>query len=162
MPPRPGPQDAWRHVHLWFRGLVDDIQDRFVDEDLTVFIDCNPSFSIYTTMALAASDRLIIPFSADGSSKRAVKSVISLAYGKLEVIVLPVQGQLQNITVILQPDRMQVPKIYMYVGNREAGTWNSAPQVTASHWAASIRNGELSSARNRDIQAVQFSSIESS
>jgi len=115
---RPGPQDAWRHVHLWFRGLVDDIQDRFVDEDLTVFIDCNPSFSIYTTMALAASDRLIIPFSADGSSKRAVKSVISLVYGKTRSHSSTSAGATSEYHRNSAAYRMQVPKIYMYVGNR--------------------------------------------
>jgi hypothetical protein len=46
-----------------------------------VFIDCNPSFSIYPELAMSASDRLIIPFSADGSSKRAARAVLALLYG---------------------------------------------------------------------------------
>ncbi len=72
----PGPQDAWRTVHLWIRDLITDIQTSWNDEKTCVFIDCNPSFSIYTELALTSADRLLIPFSADGSSKRAVKAVL--------------------------------------------------------------------------------------
>ena len=32
---------------------------------LTVFIDTNPAFSVYTECAVAAADRLIIPVNAD-------------------------------------------------------------------------------------------------
>src|SRR5579871_1833948 len=66
----PGPSDAWRLVHGWISDLIADIRMSWNVEDSTVFIDCNPSFSIYTELAMSASDRLIIPFSADGSSKR--------------------------------------------------------------------------------------------
>src|SRR5574338_556097 len=77
----PGPQDAWRIVHTWLSDLISDITTSWDHVPTTVFIDCNPSFSIYTELALSASDRLIVPFSADGSSKRAVRAVLSLAFG---------------------------------------------------------------------------------
>jgi hypothetical protein len=78
---QPGPDDAWAKVHLWIRDLITDVRESWHVKDSTVFIDCNPSFSIYTEMALSASDRLIIPFSADGSSRRAVRTVLALLYG---------------------------------------------------------------------------------
>ncbi|KAF0117895.1 MAG: ATPase [Rhodospirillaceae bacterium] len=78
----PGPDDAWRIVHGWISDLIADIRRSWNIEDTTVFIDCNPSFTIYTELAMSASDRLIIPFSADGSSKRAVRAVLSLLYGR--------------------------------------------------------------------------------
>lgn len=77
----PGPIDAWRIVHGWVSDLIADIRASWNVVDSTVFIDCNPSFSIYTELAMSASDRLIIPFSADGSSKRAVRAVLALLYG---------------------------------------------------------------------------------
>lgn len=110
----PGPQDAWRVVHLWIRDLINDIQASWNDENVCVFVDCNPSFSIYTELALTASDRLIIPFSADGSSKRAVKAVLSLVYG-----IRRHQGDPQSDFYLeSQRYRMALPSIYMYVGNR--------------------------------------------
>jgi chromosome partitioning protein len=110
----PGPQDAWRIVHLWIRDLITDILASWNNADSCVFIDCNPSFSIYTELALSAADRLMIPFSADGSSKRAVKAVLSLIYG-----VRRHQGDPQsNYYLESTKYRMAFPNIYMYIGNR--------------------------------------------
>src|SRR5450759_5282965 len=82
----PGPSDAWRIVHGWISDLIADIRLSWNVSDSTVFIDCNPSFSVYTELAMSASDNLIIPFSADGSSKRAVRAVLSLLYGITRVV----------------------------------------------------------------------------
>ncbi|MBO9108709.1 ParA family protein [Agrobacterium sp. S2/73] len=117
-----GPGDAWRIVHTWIRDLIEDVRVSWNQETITVFIDCNPSFSIYTELAMSASDRLLIPFSADGSSKRAVRSVLSLVYG-----VLRSPGQLQSQFFInSQRWSMTRPLIYSYVGNRLTQMNNSS------------------------------------
>ncbi|MCW8164378.1 ParA family protein [Verminephrobacter aporrectodeae subsp. tuberculatae] len=111
---KPGPDDAWRFVHMWIRDLIADITHNWGNTAHTVFVDCNPSFSIYTELALSTADRLIIPFSADGSSKRAVRSVLALVYG-----VSRQAGQAQSEFFLeMQRCSMNRPKIYMYVGNR--------------------------------------------
>ncbi len=110
----PGPSDAWRIVHSWISDLIADIRHSWNVNDSTVFIDCNPSFSVFTELAMSASDRLIIPFSADGSSKRAVRAVLSLLYG-----VTRVSGAEQSEFYLnTQRWRMTSPRIYCYVGNR--------------------------------------------
>lgn len=110
----PGPTDAWRIVHTWISNLIEDIQRLWNQDDTSVFIDCNPSFSIYTELALSASDRLIIPFSADGSSKRAVRTVLALLYG-----ITRIRGSQQSQFYLnSQQFRLQIPKIYCYAGNR--------------------------------------------
>ena len=81
---------------------------------MTVFIDCNPSFGIYTELALSAADRLIVPFSADGSSRRAVRAVLALVYG----ITRRPGSQQSEFFINSQAFRMRVPRIYRYVGNR--------------------------------------------
>jgi cellulose biosynthesis protein BcsQ len=110
----PGPADAWRIVHLWISDLISDIRRSWDVQDSTVFIDCNPSFTVYTELAMSASDNLIIPFSADGSSKRAVKAVLALLYGITRVAGAP-QSQ---FFLESQRWRMSTPRIYSYVGNR--------------------------------------------
>jgi len=110
----PGPTDAWRIVHTWISDLIEDVQSLWNQDDTAVFIDCNPSFSIYTELALSASDRLIIPFSADGSSKRAVRTVLALLYG-----VTRTRGSQQSQFYLnSQQFRLRTPKIYCYAGNR--------------------------------------------
>lgn len=117
-----GPDDAWRLVHMWIRDLIADVADAWAGNEYTVFVDCNPSFSIYTELALSASDRLIIPFSADGSSKRAVRSVLALAYG-----VSRRAGQAQSDFYLgTERHSMNRPKIYMYVGNRLTQSYYSS------------------------------------
>ena len=110
----PGPDDAWARVHLWIRDLITDIQEKWAVDDCTVFVDCNPSFSIYTEMALSASDRLIIPFSADGSSRRAVRTVLSLLYG----VMRRPGAERSEFYRRSEEFRLRVPRIYCYVGNR--------------------------------------------
>ncbi|MBZ4256261.1 AAA family ATPase, partial [Mycobacterium tuberculosis] len=102
--------------------LISDICNSWNNEDSCVFIDCNPSFSIYTEIALTAAERLLIPFSADGSSKRAVKAVLSLVYGERRH-----QNEPQS-DFYLNSNRysMSLPQIYMYVGNRLTQMNNSS------------------------------------
>jgi cellulose biosynthesis protein BcsQ len=110
----PGPEDAWRIVHIWIRDLISDIKHSWNDNQPCIFIDCNPSFSIYTELALTAAERLLIPFSADGSSQRAVKAVLSLIYG-----VTRNKGEQQSeFNLNSNRYRMALPLIYMYIGNR--------------------------------------------
>ena len=109
----PGPSDAWRIVHTWISDLIGDVR-RQCGSASTVFIDCNPSFGICTELALSAADRLIIPFSADGSSRRAVRSVLALLYG------ITRRPGAQQSDYYLRSDqyRLPLPRIYCYVGNR--------------------------------------------
>lgn len=110
----PGPQDAWRIVHIWIRDLIADIKKSWNQDDICIFIDCNPSFTVYTELALTAAERLLIPFSADGSSQRAVRAVLSLVYG-----VRRHQGEPQSEFFLnSQRYRMSLPGIHMYIGNR--------------------------------------------
>ena len=46
-----------------------------------VFIDTNPSFAVYTEMALAAAQKLIIPVNADDFSREAIITMLDLVYG---------------------------------------------------------------------------------
>lgn len=109
-----GQPEAWSIVHTWISDLIADVKNAWNQEDMTVFLDCNPSFSIYTELALLASNRLIIPFSADVSSKRAVKAVLSLLYGIARYPEAPQSEFYLNSHSF----NLNIPEIYCYVGNR--------------------------------------------
>lgn len=64
-------------VVSWIKDFIHAVQN---DYDI-VFIDTNPSFAIYTQMAITASDFLLIPLTADNSSIRAIHNVLHLVYG---------------------------------------------------------------------------------
>ncbi|MCL2178588.1 MAG: ParA family protein [Proteobacteria bacterium] len=77
------PEKAWKNVHNWLLDLViacsKSIEGR--ETKTVTFVDCNPSFSAYTELAMAASERIIVPCSSDGSSARAIDNMGSLLYG---------------------------------------------------------------------------------
>lgn len=75
------PADAWRNVHNWLLDLVAACSTKLGIENTVSFIDCNPSFSAYTELAMLAAERVIVPCSSDGSSARAIDNVGSLLYG---------------------------------------------------------------------------------
>lgn len=69
--------DTWISVIDWLNDFLEKVKDKYD----VVFIDCNPSFSMFTQIALAATDRIILPVMADDSSRRAIQNVFSLIYG---------------------------------------------------------------------------------
>ena len=111
---QPGPDDAWPRVHQWLLDLIGDVRQKWNTDQVTVFIDCNPSFGIYTELSMSAAERLIIPFSADGSSRRAVRTVLSLLYGTTRLL----GGERSEFARQSERFNVRVPGIYFYVGNR--------------------------------------------
>jgi len=69
--------NVWVTVIDWLRDFLKGIESEYQ----TVFFDCNPSFSLYTQIALATTDRIVLPVMADDSSRRAIQNAFSLIYG---------------------------------------------------------------------------------
>ncbi len=97
----------WVNDLIFAANQVNDYDD--------VFIDTNPSFAIYTQIALAATDRIIAPVMADDSSRRALSNIYSLVYG----INLPaaIYNQYAFHTKLIAAER-QLPKIHLVIKNR--------------------------------------------
>lgn len=106
------PQDAWANVHRWVFDIVDAINTQIPNS--VFFIDCNPSFSAYTGVALLAADRVIVPCTADGSSARAIDNVGQLLYG----IGLPAQYQGVNFSAQAGKHGLSLPSIHLVPLNR--------------------------------------------
>ena len=94
----------------WLKDLLLELENFDV-----VFIDTNPSFSIYTQIALAATEKLIIPVMADDSSKRALSNVLCLVYG------YNIPSQLYSsysFNFEMQEAKLPLPQIHIIVKNR--------------------------------------------
>jgi cellulose biosynthesis protein BcsQ len=70
-------QNPWLAVADWVKDFIDSVSDDF---DIA-FIDTNPSFSMYTQIALSAANRLILPVMADDSSRCAIQNAFALIHG---------------------------------------------------------------------------------
>src|SRR5690606_32624638 len=110
------PVDAWKRVQLWVMDLVAQLRQVSSPRDCTFFIDCNPSFSVYTQQALLAADSIIVPFTPDDSSRRGVANVAALLYGVVDArnsayARLSFSGRAEEYGISL-------PKLRYFVNNR--------------------------------------------
>jgi hypothetical protein len=78
-------------------------------------MDCNPSFSIYTQIGLAAAERLVLPVMADDSSRRAVQNALSLVYGLS--LPSPIYATYAFNTKLAAEGR-KLPQVHLIVKNR--------------------------------------------
>ena len=75
------PADSWARVIKWVHDLVGQLRIMSGDRDAVFLIDCNPSFAVFTQLAVIAAEHVVVPFTADDSSRRGVENVIALLYG---------------------------------------------------------------------------------
>ncbi|PTW59698.1 AAA domain-containing protein [Breoghania corrubedonensis] len=109
--PFPGLTDPWEWVHNIFQRLV-----KSLDKDKwTVFFDTNPSFSIYTELAICGATRLLVPVNADDSSRVAVKALFALLYG-----TNPPHSFFGGYTFAAKAKqrKLELPKVHLAIGNR--------------------------------------------
>ena len=112
------PTDAWKKVLSWIKDLTFALRKRSGNRDTLFILDCNPSFAIYTQLALAAAENLIVPFTPDDSSRRAIENVVALihmngtsnpridAYAKI------------NFAKRAKDEELDIPKLHTFVSNR--------------------------------------------
>lgn len=110
------PTDAWRQVLSWVKDLVNALKARNPDKDTLVVIDCNPSFAIYTQLALAASEYVVVPFTADDSSRRGIENVVALLYGVGD----PHTATYAKLSFSKKAmaEGLDIPKLHTFVSNR--------------------------------------------
>ena len=103
--------DTWARIVSW---LIDYVNAAKNDFDY-VFLDANPSFSIYTQIAMAAANRVVLPVMADDSSRRAIQNAFSLVYG----LKLPSEIYAQHLFATrMETAKLPLPKVHLIVKNR--------------------------------------------
>ena len=120
------PADTWANVHRWLKDLLDAIARKHTNA--TFFIDCNPSFAAYTGLAVVASDRLIVPCTADGSSARAISNIGQLLYG----IGVPSSYKAVNFPARAKNYRLALPTIHAVPLNRSTQYEQKASKAFAA------------------------------
>lgn len=102
----------WEDVYSIIKNLT---EKQIKEKPCTYFIDTNPSFSIYTQIAILAGEELLVPINADDSSIFAITGLFNLIWGTEEPH--PVYG---NYTFASKVNRFKIerPKIKLLLGNR--------------------------------------------
>lgn len=116
--------NAWLGVIDWLRDFVDEIQEEYD----VVFIDTNPSFSMYTQIALSTASSVVLPVMADDSSRRAIQNAFSLMYG----VKLPSEVYSKyTFATKLNHAKRELPKIHLILKNRLTQYMGSASAYAA-------------------------------
>ena len=102
----------WVEIH----SIIKKLTERTIfDKPTTFFIDTNPSFSIYTQIAILSGQKLLVPINADDSSIYAISGLFNLIWGTEKSH--PVYGK---YTFAAKVDIFKIarPKIALLLGNR--------------------------------------------
>lgn len=103
----------WKWIIEIFKNFIDHIVSD--ENDWMVFVDTNPSFSIYTQMAISAVERLLSPINADDSSKTAVSAMVALLHGTNPPH--PIYGS-WTFAEMAKEQNVTIPQIHLLIGNR--------------------------------------------
>lgn len=104
----------WVWIHNIFKNLIENIVS-LSDKDWMVFVDTNPSFGIYTELAICSAERIISPVNADDSSRTAANAMAILLHGTNPPH--PIYGTWTFAAQALNYG-IQIPKIHLIIGNR--------------------------------------------
>ena len=103
--------NTWVAIINWLNDFIKPIENEY---DI-VFLDANPSFSMYTQIAIATSTKVVLPVMADDSSRRAIQNAFSLIYGlKLPSEIYSKYAFAEKLEEV----DMTLPKVYMVLKNR--------------------------------------------
>lgn len=103
--------NTWLAIINWLNDFLAPIEEEYD----VVFFDANPSFSIYTQIAIAACRKIILPVMADDSSRRAIQNAFSLVYG----LKLPSEIYTRYAFAEKMKDAgKELPKVHMILKNR--------------------------------------------
>lgn len=128
-------KQAWRNSRM----LLDDVIGAFENEhrDTVVFIDCNPSFAVYTEMAVVAARELIIPCTADTASIRGILNVFRLIYGINAYHLLGIKQDVDDsfftFSETASAQGLTSPKVRMIVLNKSRSLDAKATRAWQAH-----------------------------
>lgn len=105
--------NPWIKIHSIIRELTKKRIDK--ERPCTYFIDTNPSFAIYTQLAIVGGDKLLVPINADDSSIFAITGLFNLIWGTS--VSHPVYGK-YTFASKAKSHRLELPKISFLLGNR--------------------------------------------
>ncbi|QHQ63725.1 AAA family ATPase [Anaerocolumna sedimenticola] len=109
------PKDKpWKWIQEIIKKFISNVTTND-EKDWLVLVDTNPSFSIYTQIAISGVERILTPINADDSSKTAASALIALLHGTIPPH--PIYGS-WTYAAMAAEQGINIPKIHLLIGNR--------------------------------------------
>lgn len=105
--------NPWIKIH----SIIKNLSKKRLNSDrpCTFFVDTNPSFAIYTQLAIVGGEKLLVPINADDSSIFAITGLFNLIWGTS--VIHPVYGKYTFASKAVSHN-LELPKISFLLGNR--------------------------------------------
>jgi cellulose biosynthesis protein BcsQ len=104
------------------RSFLADLLSPFVgggkNRKKIYFFDCNPSFANYTEMAVIASDRIIVPCTADAASIRGIHNLFRMIYGIRIGEESSIDEVFDTFHSKTRDDGIKLPKLHLFIQNK--------------------------------------------
>ncbi len=127
-------REAWKKSRSLLVDLIASFEaDKAISErPKTFFIDCNPSFASYTELGVVASNRIIIPCTADAASIRGIKNLVKLIYG-VSIDNSEQDEMFLDFNKEAKQNKVEFPKLHIFVQNRSRTNESDAAKAFKSH-----------------------------
>lgn len=127
-------KEAWKKSRSLLIDLIASFEaDKTISErPKTFFIDCNPSFASYTELGVVASNRVIIPCTADAASIRGIKNLVKLIYG-VSIDSSEQDEMFLDFNKEAKQSKIEFPKLHLFVQNRSRTNESDAAKAFKSH-----------------------------
>ncbi|MFO4537221.1 ParA family protein [Klebsiella pneumoniae] len=127
-------KEAWKKSRSLLIDLIASFEaDKTISErPKTFFIDCNPSFASYTELGVVASNRVIIPCTADAASIRGIKNLVKLIYG-VSIDSTEQDEMFLDFNKEAKQSKIEFPKLHLFVQNRSRTNESDAVKAFKSH-----------------------------
>lgn len=127
-------KEAWKKSRALLVDLIASFEaDKAISErPKTFFIDCNPSFASYTELGVVASNRIIIPCTADAASIRGIKNLVKLIFG-VSIDNSEQDEMFLDFNKEANQNQISLPKLHIFVQNRSRSNESDAAKAFKSH-----------------------------
>ncbi|HAI51382.1 ParA family protein [Atlantibacter hermannii] len=127
-------KEAWKKSRSLLIDLIASFEaDKAISErPKTFFIDCNPSFASYTELGVVASNRVIIPCTADAASIRGIKNLVKLIYG-VSIDSSEQDEMFLDFNKEAKQSKIEFPRLHLFVQNRSRTNESDAAKAFKSH-----------------------------
>lgn len=125
-------QGAWRRSRNLLLELLQTYEKNSKKQTF-FFIDCNPSFSTYTEMAILSADRLIIPCTADFASIRGIGNVFKTLYGCEQTELKDTLFNFVDFSSLAKGNGMPLPKVHSFILNKSRTNDKKATKAYMAH-----------------------------
>lgn len=139
----------WEKTHSVIKDLV--AKELNSGRETVYFIDTNPSFSVYTEIAILSGENILVPINADDSSIYAITGLFNLIFGSPSPH--PIYGK-YTFANIVSENGMQRPKVYLLLGNRFTQKKGAAHAFKAVSNEATLKMWQEYQINNANFRSV--------